>query len=125
MAKAPPPRILVVDDDPDSLKFIARILEHAGFQVMAAGSAKDARDLAKPGAQDLIVSDVNMPGMRGPELMTQLKAAGVVCPVLFVSGEGTFEALDEALHVPGATFLAKPFGPDDLVSAVFETLAPP
>lgn len=125
MSKPPAPRILLVDDDPDSLKYMARVLEHAGFQVMAAQSAKDARELAKPGAQDLIVSDVNMPGLRGPELVKQLKAAGVACPVLLVSGEGSFEALDESLHVPGATFLAKPFTPNDLVSAVFETLAPP
>lgn len=124
MTKAPAPAILVVDDDPDSARFMARVLSHAGFRVTCAGSADEARVLAKPGVHDLIVSDVNMPGLRGPELVKELKAAGVACPVLLVSGEGSYEALDESLHVPGATYLPKPFSPDELVSAVFETLAP-
>lgn len=123
MARAAP-TILVVDDDLGSLSLIARSLESAGFSVVRANSAQDALVLAQPGEHDLIVSDVNMPGLRGPELVRKLKAAGVSCPVLFVSGEGSYEALDESLHVPGATFLQKPFTPAELVQAVFQTLAP-
>ena len=124
MTGTPAPTILVVDDDPAALALIGRSLESAGFTVVRANSAQDALILAQPGAQDLIVSDVNMPGLRGPELIRQLKAAGVSCPVLLVSGEGSYEALDESLHVPGATFLPKPFTPDELIRAVFATLAP-
>jgi len=124
MPAAPAPTILVVDDDLNSLSLIARSLEHAGFRVVRASSAQDAKVLAQPGEQDLIVSDVNMPELRGPELVKQLKASGVTCPVLFVSGEGSYEALDESLKVPGATFLQKPFTPAELVRAVFETLSP-
>ena len=124
MGSAPPPAILVVDDDPGSLSIIGRSLESAGFTVVRAASAQDALILAQPGAHDLIVSDVNMPGLRGPELIRRLRASGVSCPVLLVSGEGSYEALDESLHVPGATFLQKPFTTAELLRAVFETLAP-
>src|SRR5262245_58372993 len=108
MGQAKAPVILIIDDEPAALMVMARVLYHAGFTVATAGSADEARVLAVPGVHDLIVSDVNMPGLRGPELVTQLKATGVQCPVLFVSGEGSFEAMSESLHVPGATFLPKP-----------------
>jgi two-component system response regulator FixJ len=124
MQPAPAPVVLVVDDDPETLAFIARVVESVGFQVKRAGSADEARLVAHAGSLDLIISDVNMPGMRGPEMIKGLKADGVACPVLLVSGEGSYEALSESLHVPGANFLPKPFGPGELIAAVFETLAP-
>ena len=118
------PVILVVEDDPGALRVVVRTLEHSGFKVLAAPSAETARDLAQHAQVDLILSDVNMPGERGPHMANSLKAAGVDCPVLFMSGEHSYEALDESLHVPGATFIPKPFSPAELVQAVFETLAP-
>jgi two-component system response regulator FixJ len=124
MTAAPAPVVLVVDDEPDSLNMMARIIEAAGFRVVRAQSADEARRVAQGTALDLIVSDVNMPGLRGPEMVKGLKADGVACPVLMVSGEGSYEALSESLHVPGANFLQKPFTPSDLTAAVFETLAP-
>lgn len=118
------PTILIVDDEPVILEMMARSLGRVGFHVVRAESAEEARAIAMDGKQqlELILSDVNMPGLRGPELVTELKAAGVLCPVLFTSGDPSFEVVDKSLQVPGATFLPKPFSSTELVDAVFETL---
>ena len=83
---------------------------------------RNARTKARSGPLELILSDVNMPGLRGPDLVTELKAAGILCPVLFTSGDPSFEVVDSSLQVPGATFLPKPFSGSELVDAVYETL---
>lgn len=116
------PTILVVDDEPVVLDTMARSLERVGFHVLRAESADEARRLATSSTLELILSDVNMPGLRGPDLVTELKAAGVLCPVMFTSGDASFETVDKSLQVPGATFLPKPFSGAELVDAVFATL---
>ena len=116
------PTILVIDDEPLVLDTMARSLERVGFVVLRADSAEEARRLATESTLELILSDVNMPGLRGPDLVTELKAAGIACPVMFTSGDPSFEVVDKSLRVPGATFLPKPFSGSELVDAVFETL---
>jgi two-component system, cell cycle sensor histidine kinase and response regulator CckA len=116
------PTILVIDDEPIVLDTMARSLERVGFRVLRADSAEQARQLATTSTLELILSDVNMPGLRGPELVTELKAAGILCPVMFTSGDPSFDVVDKSLQVPGATFLPKPFTGAELVDAVFETL---
>ena len=116
------PTILVIDDEPFVLDTMARSLERVGFHVLRAESAEEARRLATTSTLELILSDVNMPGLRGPDLVTELKAAGIACPVMFTSGDPSFEVVDKSLQVPGATFLPKPFTGSELIDAVFETL---
>src|SRR5688572_1822669 len=116
------PTILVIDDEPIVLDIMARSLERVGFKVLRAESAEEARRLATTSTLELILSDVNMPGLRGPDLVIELKAAGVSCPVMFTSGDSSFEVVDKSLQVPGATFLPKPFTGAELVDAVFATL---
>jgi two-component system, OmpR family, phosphate regulon response regulator PhoB len=119
---APPPTILVIDDEPLVLDTLALQIESVGFKVLQADNAESARALALSEKLDLILSDVNMPGLRGPDLVRELKAAGVACPVLFISGDPSFEVVDTSLQVPGANFLPKPFTHAELVDAIFETL---
>ena len=125
MAKTPPadaPTILVIDDEPAILHVMELWLKASGFQVVAANTAAEARTFAKTRTPELIVSDVMMPELEGPALITELKNAGVACPVLFTSGDPSFRVVDDSLRVPGATFLPKPFSSRELVDAVFETL---
>ena len=125
MAKQPEnqaPTILIIDDEPTILHVMETWLAQAGFQVHAAGTAAEARAFTKKQTPDLIVSDVMMPELEGPALVTELKAAGVTCPVMFTSGDPSFRVVDDSLQVPGATFLAKPFSSRELVDGVFETL---
>lgn len=116
------PTILIIDDEPSILHVMEAWLTSAGFAVHTAGTAADARDFTKQRVPELIISDVMMPELEGPELITELKAAGVACPVLFTSGAPSFRVVDESLRVPGATFLPKPFSSRELIEAVYETL---
>ena len=116
------PTILIIDDEPSILRIMETWLGHAGFDVHAADTAADARAFTKTRTPTLIVSDVNMPDLNGPALVREMKATGVACPVLFTSGDPSFQVVDDSLQVPGATFLPKPFSSRELIDAVFETL---
>ena len=116
------PTILIIDDEPTILHVMEVWLKGAGFHVVPANTAAEARGFTKSQTPDLIISDVMMPELEGPALVTELKKAGVSCPVLFTSGDPSFRVVDDSLQVPGATFLPKPFSSRELIDAVFETL---
>ena len=116
------PTILIIDDEPSILRIMEAWLTHAGFNVVAANTAADARALTRAQTPDLIISDVMMPELEGPALVKELKKGGVACPVLFTSGDPSFRVVDDSLQVPGATFLPKPFSSRELLDGVFETL---
>lgn len=116
------PTILIIDDEPSILRVMQLWLGNAGFRVVAAGTAADARAFARTETPDLILSDVMMPELEGPALIAELKKGGVACPVLFTSGDPSFRVVDDSLQVPGATFLPKPFSSRELIDAVYETL---
>jgi PAS domain S-box-containing protein len=112
-------RILLVDDDAVVRTIARRILGHAGFEVIEAADAAQARAIvdAGSGPLDLLVTDVIMPGMRGPELARLLHETETDLPVLFVSGYAGEDPL-EGLGSAHAAFLAKPFAVEELLGAV-------
>ena len=123
MAKEPEtPTILVIDDEPSILRVMSTWLSSAGFAVHTAGTAAEARAFTNAQTPTLIISDVMMPELEGPALVSELKKAGVECPVLFTSGDPSFRVVDDSLQVPGATFLPKPFSSREFLDAVYETL---
>lgn len=70
----------------------------------------------------LIISDVHMPGLLGPELLAHLRRSGVDAHVLFISGDLEVDTVDRALDVPDASFLPKPFTAEELFTAVSANL---
>jgi CheY-like chemotaxis protein len=66
--------VLVVDDDPEQLKFLKRIIERAGFKVLASESASEALDVLSDKQVDIIVSDYKMPEMDGFEFLQALRS---------------------------------------------------
>jgi CheY-like chemotaxis protein len=67
-------RILIVDDNPTNLKLAADVLEFEGYEVLRASGAEEAEQVTKRGAPDLILMDIQMPGMDGLTLTRKLKA---------------------------------------------------
>jgi CheY-like chemotaxis protein len=108
-------RILVVDDEPIVLGLMRRALTDAGHGVLSATNGLEALELAATAVPrvDAVVTDVQMPQMEGEALAAALRQADRNLPILFVSG---FNG-GPAPNLPGP-FLAKPFTPDQLVSAV-------
>jgi PAS domain S-box-containing protein len=110
--------ILLVDDESALVHAIGEFLRESGYIVLDAFSSQDALDLAKeyPGTIDLLVSDVIMPGLRGPDLHRQILEFQPGIQVLFMSGYA--EGLAEMALPPGALFLQKPFRFSTLLSSV-------
>ncbi|MEQ1727796.1 MAG: response regulator [Vicinamibacterales bacterium] len=101
--------ILLVEDETSLRDMTARMLESAGYRVMTAHNGEDALELLHDyPATDLVITDVVMPGMSGPDLALKLSAVRPGLKVLFVSGY-TDDKLGAVLTMNGANFLPKPF----------------
>ena len=126
----PPPNhravtVLLVEDEPTVRNVARRILRHQGFRVLAAESAERALCVSAEhqGAIDLLVTDVIMTGMGGPQLAEQLRTARPGIRTLFMSGYSRNQAIPHDDPMGGAMFLAKPFTNDSLIAKVSELLA--
>jgi CheY-like chemotaxis protein len=112
---------MVVDDEPTVLRMMARALLEAGYAVHQASNGQDAlalaEDLGKP--LDLVVTDVRMEPMGGPELAALLFSRGLAQRFLFVSGYGPAPDYNDQF----GPLLPKPFSPDRLVEEVASALA--
>ena len=116
--------ILLVEDESELRSMVRRLLRERGYVVLQASSAKHALAMLDEydGPVDLMVTDVVMPGMKGPELARRVALERNV-PVLFVSGYAEELAdMPEDFDSP-TSFLAKPFTPEQLLDAVYKMIA--
>ncbi|HSK17504.1 MAG TPA: PAS domain S-box protein [Longimicrobiales bacterium] len=111
--------VLVAEDDPGVRALVVATLQRYGYNVMAAVDGLQALELFRTYGHviDLIVTDVNMPELRGPEFIAAVAGEGAALPVLYISGF-TAETLRLRDAAPRHAFLAKPFAPADLARAV-------
>lgn len=116
--------ILVVDDDSAVGRIVERILKGAGYRVLLADSAERALALAEEaaGAIDLLLTDVVMPGMGGPELQAALRQRWPRVRVLYMSGYTDDPAVRRQAGSPAGAYLSKPFGPDVLLATIRQAL---
>jgi PAS domain S-box-containing protein len=116
--------ILLVEDDEQVRKVAVRILEGAGYAVVAAASGAEALELfsVREGKIDLLITDVVMPRMSGRELVTTLQEHTPDLKVLFTSGYTENSIAHHGVLDPGVEFLGKPFGRDGLLRKVREVL---
>lgn len=120
-----PVQVLVVDDDASARAAFQRVLEREGYSVIAAADGSEALQLLRRThvPVDLLVTDVQMPGMLGDALVMEVRQAWPELPVLFISGEPSFAGLPQAAG-GRSQFLLKPFGPDELAQSVAALLRP-
>jgi CheY-like chemotaxis protein len=132
--EAPVPRaqggtetILVVEDQDQVRATAQAILARSGYVVLSAASADAALRLAEqhPMPIDLLLADVIMPGMNGPELARVLVARQPDMRVLFTSGYVDRALVRESVIEAGHRFIQKPFSPDSLLREVRVTLDAP
>jgi len=117
-----PAKILLVEDDAPVRAAVRRALLLDGHEVFDAQSSEDAMLLWQrhAGAFDCVVSDVVMPGMRGPEMVALLRKDRPDLPVLFMSGYVDRSHRELVLDAPFTLFLQKPFDPNQLAAAIAE-----
>jgi putative two-component system response regulator len=116
--------ILVVDDEPQNLHILIEILK-LDYQVKITKSGDRALDIVSKHKPDLILLDVNMPGMDGYEVCEQLKAGDATrsVPVIFLSGSMTEDDRKKGLELGAVEFVKKPVDAGELKQLIEDTLA--
>jgi two-component system response regulator FlrC len=102
-------KVLLVEDDRALREALADTLMLAGHDFKAVGSAEDALAAVAVEAFNLVISDVNMPGMDGHQLLGLLRARQPQLPVLLMTAHGAVERAVDAMRQGAADYLVKPF----------------
>ncbi|MCY4120555.1 MAG: response regulator, partial [Acidobacteria bacterium] len=110
-------RILVVDDDPQSLRYVRDALIPAGYVPVVTGDARQVSDLVETHQPALVLLDLMLPGTDGIELMRNLPELADL-PVIFISAYGRDETIARALELGAADYIVKPFSPTELTARV-------
>ena len=110
-------RILVVDDDPQVLRYVRDVLATAGFAPIVTGDQRELSRLVRTKNPELVLLDLMLPGADGIELMETVPELADV-PVIFVSGYGRDETIARALEHGAADYIVKPFSPTELTARV-------
>jgi len=112
--------ILLVEDEPGVRKIARRVLDQSGYRVIEASNAREALDAFEANGEsiDLLLTDVVMPGMSGPELRDRLVRSKPGLRVLFMSGYSDDETVSRAGLKPGMNLMLKPFEPATLAKEV-------
>jgi DNA-binding response OmpR family regulator len=116
-------RILVVDDDPDTLDLVKLTLATAGFDVVLAAGGTDALRMIHDFMFDLVLLDIMMPDESGFEVMRKLRNAATLPPtVIILSALGTEAAKKTGEELGAFKYLVKPVSRGDLLDAVHSAL---
>lgn len=108
-------KLLLVDDDPNTLASLSRAFRLSGHDATVCDNAARALELARADSFDMILSDVVMPNKDGLSLLADLKAAGVTAPVVMISGQANIDMAVRATRLGAVDFLEKPLSTEKLL----------
>ncbi len=108
------PRILVVDDEPNQLVTMSRILSREGYDVVTAADGHEALDVLDRQHVDIMITDLNMPVMDGMSLLREVADTTPRPATLVLTGYGTIQSAVDAMKHGAADYLIKPCNPDEL-----------
>ncbi|MCX6619938.1 MAG: response regulator [Acidobacteria bacterium] len=122
--------VLIVDDSPAMRAFIRRVLELSGVvlkQCYQAADGKEALAVLRSTPVDLILTDINMPGMNGEELVREVHADAALrsIPVLVVSTDATEQRIGKLLRMGARGYVTKPFHPETIRAELEKVLEAP
>lgn len=115
-------KILVIDDDPMNLRMASYALRQKDYEVMVAGSGPEGLAILKDNEVDLILLDIEMPGMNGMETFELIQLDYIGIPVIFLTASGDKKDVVEALRLGAVDYVRKPFMPGDLLGRVAKAL---
>ena len=115
-------RILCVDDDPQILTVVTTTLRRSGHDPVGAANAGEALRVVESGTIDLVISDYQMPGITGLELLEMLRSDGHDVPLIMLTGHASIEHAVLAMRAGATDYLAKPFERPQLEMAVGKAL---
>ncbi len=115
-------KILIVDDEEDTLEACSHILGKLGIHVQTANNATQALRLIRENSFDIVIADIKMPGMDGIELLKNLKKIDPLTRVIMITGYATIESAVESMKAGAFDYISKPFTTDQLRAAVKRAL---
>ncbi len=112
-------KVLIVDDEPDTLELVKLVLESGGFETVLAASGKEALSELDASRPDMVLLDIMMPDMDGWEVFRKIKEKNAKIPIAILTAKAqNFDRL-LGLHVLKADdYITKPFGKNELISRV-------
>ena len=110
-------RILVVDDDPQILRYVRNTLAEAGYTPVVTGDANEVDNLVDSERPQLVLVNLVLPGVDGFELMKHIRTE-FHTPVIVLSGRGRGRDIARAFEMGAADYVVKPFSPAELVARV-------
>jgi len=116
------PTVFVVDDDEAVRNSLRRLLESVGLTVEVFPSAQAFLDRVRSDAPGCLVLDVQLPGLSGLDLQTELAGTKMPLPIVFLTGHGDIPMSVKAMKAGAVEFLTKPFRQEDLVKAICSAL---
>ncbi|HXT51491.1 MAG TPA: response regulator transcription factor [Thermoanaerobaculia bacterium] len=111
-------KLLVVDDDPELRPLVGFALRQASYLVVEAASGEEALTVLERELPDLMILDVNMPGIDGFEVLRRARNGGRRLPILMLTVRGEEEDLVRGLDLGADDYLTKPFSPRTLLARV-------
>ena len=115
-------RILVVDDERSMREMLSILLEREGYEAVEAKNGQEALQLFETSLFDLVISDINMPGINGIELLSCIKTLAPEVPVLMITAFATAEQAVDAIKLGAFHYFTKPFNNDEIRALVRNAL---
>lgn len=110
--------ILVVDDEPNYLVVLSELLRDEGLEVFTASDGKAALEVVREVDLDMVISDMQMPGMDGMALLMEIKKFDKDLPVLIITAYAEIDKAVAAMQAGAFSYLAKPFSNDELIVTI-------
>ncbi len=115
-------RILVVDDERSMREMLSILLEREGYEAVEAKNGQEALQLFETSLFDMVISDIQMPGINGIELLARIKKLAPEVPVLMITAFATAEQAVDAIKLGAFHYFTKPFNNDEIRALVRNAL---
>lgn len=115
-------RVLVIDDEDSIRDYLSMMLEREGYEVASADDGPEALKLNKQSSFDVVITDIQLPGMSGIDILSAFRSADPSIPVIIVTGHGSQESAIEALNLGAFYYLLKPVSNEELKQVVRNAL---
>ena len=116
------PMILLVDDDRDHSRALAKILEQAGYQASTSGDGREALTLLGQQPFDLVITDLRMPRMSGLDLLRSIQAVSPNVAVVILTAHGEWTTYLNAMNSGAVDYLNKPVRRQDILLTIRKAL---
>ncbi len=115
-------RILIVDDDPKYRAFVCKGLTESGMECAVAADGEDALKVLRERTFDLVLLDVNLPGLQGWDVLEAMHREGLGVPVIWVTARDALDERIRGLRMGGDDYIVKPFAFAELVARIHAVL---